>query len=413
MSKFLKFIVNLVVLLVIVIALALMVPQFLGVETVMNDNTDTETNLPTGSVAYGRNVNVGELKEGDRIIYSEGAQTYVYEITEMDTSAGSYQVRDVYSAQSGDTTVKLTKNVAKVVLVVPFIGYAAIALQTTEGLIVVGLGVVFLVILFILSELWRKDKYDDEEEEEEEQGSEDSGEEEEEILTRKERRRLKKEEKRRRKLERKGYDDEEEEETLAPLNFDQPEEMSGERQEEEMAFSAEAEGEQPEETVCADETTEISQSEQAEDATVILPDLEEIMSLAQEEDAEEAEEVITAAEPEQVSDATGVLPEAEEFFAAEEREEEAQENSGEFQDMTQVLPEIADPEEISEEVETEINNIEETISAQKDITVNPDMVPVPPTVDELIQKAQAAGDAPEIKKDEENNVTILDYSDIL
>ena len=211
MSKFLKFIVNLVVLLVIVIALALMVPQFLGVETVMNDNTDTETNLPTGSVAYGRNVNVGELKEGDRIIYSEGAQTYVYEITEMDTSAGSYQVRDVYSAQSGDTTVKLTKNVAKVVLVVPFIGYAAIALQTTEGLIVVGLGVVFLVILFILSELWRKDKYDDEEEEEEEQGSEDSGEEEEEILTRKERRRLKKEEKRRRKLERKGYDDEEEE----------------------------------------------------------------------------------------------------------------------------------------------------------------------------------------------------------
>ena len=54
MSKILKIIVNLVVLFSIIVAAALLVPPFAGVDTVMNDNTGTETNLPIGSVAYGK-----------------------------------------------------------------------------------------------------------------------------------------------------------------------------------------------------------------------------------------------------------------------------------------------------------------------------------------------------------------------
>ena len=46
MSKILKIIVNLVVLFSIIIAAALLVPPFAGVDTVMNDNTGTDTNLP-------------------------------------------------------------------------------------------------------------------------------------------------------------------------------------------------------------------------------------------------------------------------------------------------------------------------------------------------------------------------------
>ena len=51
MSKFLKIIVNLVIVVAIVIAAALLIPPFAGVYTVMNDNTETDTNLPIGSVA--------------------------------------------------------------------------------------------------------------------------------------------------------------------------------------------------------------------------------------------------------------------------------------------------------------------------------------------------------------------------
>ena len=63
MSKFLKVIVNLVVLFSIVVAAALLVPPFAGIDTVMNDNTNTETNIPVGSVAYGKEIKVKELKK--------------------------------------------------------------------------------------------------------------------------------------------------------------------------------------------------------------------------------------------------------------------------------------------------------------------------------------------------------------
>ena len=144
----------------------------------------------------------------------------IYEIQDMDASAGVYQVKDVYSKSSDTENINLNKSVPKVVVVVPFIGYAAIALQSKEGLIVVGVGIVFLVILFILSELWRKDR-DDEEEDEDEDGDTDEEEDEdedEEKLSFGERRRLRKEEKRRRKLAKKGLLDEEEDEELPPAS---------------------------------------------------------------------------------------------------------------------------------------------------------------------------------------------------
>ena len=211
MSKFLKIIVNLVVIAAIAVAAALLVPPFAGIDTVMNDNTETDANLPVGSVAYGRTLNSQELEVGDRIIYSEGSSDYVYEITDMDASAGAYRVRDPYNENSDDQSVTIQKSISRVLVVVPFIGYGAIALQRTEGLLVVGLGIVFLIILFILSEIWRKDRDEEVDEDEEEDESEDDSQEEEEsdedeekVLSRRERRRLKKEEKRRRKREKKG-----------------------------------------------------------------------------------------------------------------------------------------------------------------------------------------------------------------
>ena len=226
MSKFLKIIVNLVVIAAIAVAAALLGPPFAGIDTVMNDNTETDTNLPVGSVAYGRTADTSGLKVGDRIIYSEGASDYIYEITDMDASAGVYKVSDPYNSNSEAQNITIQKSIPKVVLVVPFIGYGAIALQSTEGLIVVGLGIVFLIILFILSEIWRKDRDEEEEDEESEEDmqneeEDDEDEEEDEVLSRRERRRLKKEEKRRRKMAKREAmeEDEDEEAWMAEYNL--------------------------------------------------------------------------------------------------------------------------------------------------------------------------------------------------
>ena len=395
MSKFLKIIVNLVVIAAIAVAAALLVPPFAGVDTVMNDNTETDTNLPVGSVAYGRSTDAGDLEVGDRIIYSEGSSDYIYEITDMDASAGAYRVSDPYNRNSDEQNITIQKSVPRVVLVVPFIGYGAIALQSTEGLIVVGLGIVFLIILFILSEIWRKDRDEEEDDEEDEEDSQDEDEredeEEEEVLSRRERRRLKKEEKRRRKMARKGIreEDEEEEETEEGLSEDQDFEEPVSRENFSTEEDLDKAVEEAMSSVAAG-VSKISEPEQVPDATIVMPD---ISSLDQENIPDEIQEV-----PEEIQQEEWDVPLSEETESLEEiAEEEKPEEEMEAEAEAQ---EEEEPEEIPETLEEERS-------------FNPESVPNAPTIEELLAKAQAAGDTPEVKEDKDNQVTLLDYSDIL
>ena len=98
-------------------------------------------------------------------------------------------------------------------------------------------------------------------------------------------------------------------------------------------------------------------------------------------------------------------------------------------DEEQVSEEVfeADEEPISEEVleadeevlKTDVPEdiiIEETqteMFTEEENPINVNAVPKTPSIDELLAKAAAAGEQPEVKKDEENEVTLLDYSDLL
>lgn len=401
MSKVLKFIVNLVVLLSIVVAVALLVPPLLGVDTVINDNSNIETNLPVGAVAYGRQVDTEKLKKEDKILYMEGSAQYVYEIQDMDTTAGSYKVKDVYNKNSDAESITLQDKVSKVVITIPFIGYAAIALQSKTGLMVVGAVIILLIILFILSEVLRRgddDEEEDEEEYEEEDDEDDEDEEDEPGYW--ERRRLKKEEKRRRKLEKKGLleeDDEEEQEqedmndVFVPENtFSEP--AASEPEQELQGFD---EAMKDAMSSIASGIAQVSEPENVPDATVVMPDAEELEKAVQ-----EAEGMLETAEE----------PEVQEFAAETELEPEAEE--------TQAVENIeADmPEDIAEDIIIEETPTEETevqLSEEEEIPVNVNAVPKTPSLNELLAKAAAAGEEPEVKKDEENEVTLLDYSDLL
>lgn len=398
MSKVLKFIVNLVVLLSIVVAAALLVPPLLGVDTVINDNSNIETNLPVGAVAYGRQVDTEKLKKEDKILYMEGSAQYVYEIQDMDTTAGSYKVKDVYNKNNDAESITLQDKVSKAVITIPFIGYAAIALQSKTGLMVVGAVIILLIILFILSEVLRRG--DDDEEEDEEEYEEEDDEDEEDEPGYWERRRLKKEEKRRRKLEKKGLleeDDEEEQEqedmndVFVPENtFSEP--AASEPEQELQGFD---EAMKDAMSSIASGIAQVSEPENVPDATVVMPDAEELEKAVQ-----EAEGTLETAEE----------PEVQEFAAEIELEPEAEE--------TQAVENIeADmPEDIAEDIIIEETPTEETevqLSEEEEIPVNVNAVPKTPSLNELLAKAAAAGEEPEVKKDEENEVTLLDYSDLL
>ena len=389
MSKFLKFIVNLVVICAILVAAALLVPPFAGVNTVMNDNSSKDTNLPVGSVAYGREIDAASLKKGDKIIYTNNNKAYVYKVTDMDSSAGSYKVKSVYDKNAKEETVQLINNAVKVVVVVPYIAYAAIALQSKEGLIVVGLGVIFLIILFILAELWRKDEADDEDEDEEASDEEDSeddedeDDDEEEKLSRRERKRLKKEEKRRKKLAKKGLLDEEETEDeeeeapvleAAPVPEKQPDEYDS-AMKDAMASIAES--------IAKVQNGEIEAPEKVQETIVPQETAEIILGM---EDAEETESSDASA-VEMVSDDSAVQETAEKEAAQPQEETAAQEEVQQEEEME------SEPEEVP--------------------VVDKEAVLPAPSVTELLSKAEAAGESPEVIEDKDNEVTLLDYSKLI
>lgn len=353
MSKFLKFIVNLVVLCTVVVALALLVPPLAGVKTVMIDDAGKDTNLPVGSVTYGKYIDTADLEKGDKILLENDGAVYEYTVREADSAAGSYTLVDAHDRTAEEQTAELKGEAAKSIVTIPYIAYAAMALQSTEGLIMAGLAIVFLIILFILSELW---KDDDDEEDEEDEEDEDIPEEEALPLSRKERKRAAKEAKRAAKAEakmkkkraKKGYDDEEDEEAdeAEVLVEEEPEQLAEEvikASLESVAFDISEAADQKEEAP-VEKTQEIPSVKAAEEAV-----------------AETAEEVVSE-------------PAAEKAVQEPERSEEQDE--------------------------------QDAIVARERILPSQ-------SLDVLISKATVEGDEPDIIEDEEAGVTLLDYSDII
>ena len=201
MSKVLKTIVNVILFCAIVVAAGLLIPPFAGITTVMVDDVDMQTNLPQGSVAYAVEKDRSELKQGDKVLISQEGRQYVYVVDSIDGS--SVVLDDQLSTDGGTTQQELGSTVQKVMLVVPVIGYVSMALRSTEGLIIVGLAVVFVIILFILAEVWKKDD-DEEEDEENEDAQEDESEEEEPaVMSRRQKKKARKADKKKQKQEEK------------------------------------------------------------------------------------------------------------------------------------------------------------------------------------------------------------------
>lgn len=403
MSKFLKLIVDLVIICTILIAAALLVPPLAGVKTVMNDNSTAETNLPVGSVAYGKQTDAVNLKKGQKIVYTKNNQAYVYEISDVsDSENDTYLVKDAYDKKTEERSVELSGDVMKLSFVVPLIAYAAIAVQSKEGLILIGLGIVFLIILFILAELWRKDKKDMEETKSE-------------------------------------SEEKNTEEKVIPLESKRSEEPKNEKQEEAQPETAkEYESVQKTENI----QTEFEQNPKSDENSY----LQDAVEMSKEGTVVPADEKEIASEKTQVlkpellksellKSGETVEEPAEEETAAEQVEGIQEESAGEVLVPTEEpKTEEIKPEEnedtigleakIEEALNTEIVKMksEESETVQGEKTSESEEEPkveevveevLPsPSVEELLRNAQAHGDHPEVIEDSDNKVTLLDYTNL-
>ena len=170
MSKVLKFIVHFIVICTIVCVVGLAVPPFLGITTEIMDDSSKDTNLPMGSVTYAIPVKTESAAVGDYILYQGESAAYKYMITEMDQENHIFKVIDKTDASGETISVEVKDYIPKAVITVGYVGYLLIATESIEGLIILGLAVLFLIILYIIAELWKKEPQDDYEDEDPEPG---------------------------------------------------------------------------------------------------------------------------------------------------------------------------------------------------------------------------------------------------
>ena len=170
MSKFLKFIVHFIVICTIVCVVGLAVPPFLGITTEIMNDSSKETNLPMGSVTYAIPVQTEEAAVGDSILYQSDSKAYRYMITEMDKKNNLFKVVDPSDKSGEAITVEVKDYIPKVVITIGYVGYLLIATESIEGLIILGLAVLFLIILYIVAELVKKEPQDDYDQEDTEPG---------------------------------------------------------------------------------------------------------------------------------------------------------------------------------------------------------------------------------------------------
>lgn len=421
MSKFLKAIVNIVLLVAILSAGALLIPPLLGVTTKVSDGTGN-TNLSRGSVTYATSAQATELEVGDRILQEDSNGSYIYTVSSIAADTSTYTVTDEVSGNTTD--LQLTGGVQKVALTVPVIGMLSLTLQSREGIIILGLCVAFLIILFILSEVWRKDDDEDEDEDEEEdadEAEEDSDEEEEKPLSRKEKRRLKKEARRKAKEAEEEDDEEEdvEEDEQKPVKESAETETEPEQDEtltaaavsEEAAETEEDEmiirdlEEEPEESTVVD-TGHLKAAPMQEEKEEILEALGEAApkKSVEEEEAEALERSLAEAVGELLNEEENETPSADVTATAKEETENKDNN---IEETTETDSE--ETEETEEIASAETEEPQEEPSEEEPIEL---AIPIH-TAKELLKKAEEAGDHPEVIEDKETGVTILDYSDIL
>lgn len=350
MSKLLKVIVNTLLLLAILSAGALVIPPFAGITTLVSDGMGN-TNISRGAVTYAKKTDTSSVATGDKILVDDNSGKYIYTIQSLDTAAGTASVKNVISGDTTEITVRAT--VSKVIVTIPVIGFLSMAAQSREGIMIIGLAILFLVILFILSEVWKRDEEEDEEEEEEDEDDEKASEE---LRSRK----------KAALVEKKKREEQEMTEQLRAADQKTAEE---EKQDEFEIPDLEEEG-----------------TEQVSFHTVDLQNLVR---------GEETEEI-----PEAVEE-TKIVEEA----AAEETAEEVTEETEET--------ESAEPETV-EEIEEFEETIEEPEEEPEPEPSEPIELAMPVyTAEELLQKAHAAGDDPKVIEDPATGITILDYSDIL
>lgn len=403
MSKVLKFIVHFIVICTILCVLALALPPFFGVETVIMDSSDKATNLPMGSVTYAIPVKTDTVTVGTPILVQEDSKTYRYNLVNVNPETNTGTVIDPSTSSEEGITVSVHNWVPKVVVTIGWIGYLLIATESLEGMIILGLAILFLIILYVIAELWKKEPEDE---------YEDASGETKHVKTEKE---LKAEEKAREKRMNK------EDREMLKLKKKEEKKAKENRKKirtggfvDEIYEDDEDDSEEVQPQVSAQAAaTEAHEVLKKEIAAATAEDTSSLQTTpAKDEDLEEFEKELMALDDDDdednVSDTKEINLKSEDMDKDEAESDD--EDKTEAEEPAQAGDEAGIKEDDKETDEKSASGEEPEKPEESEVR----RLAIPRyTASQLQAKARKAGDAPDIVRDSITKVTLFDYSDII
>lgn len=375
MAKFFKILMNIILILFIAALCAVFIPPFFGI-SVNAASPNVETNMSIGSAAYGVKESLSDINAGDNIIVNDSDSVYLYEVAEVNADNGELTVRK--SSNSDTEVIELRRTASKVVIVIPLIGYILIALQSFEGLIILGLAVALVIILFIISRVIAKNH------DEEDNGSASD------------------------KEDDFGYFKELAASTDRPSSLDALATMS-------MA-SISDEAAEPVNTVPTDT---IALDEEIEDLSELV--LEPADNNEHDNISDEVTKLSSEIEneTEKKADDEAISGNADtsesEPTIVETSSEETSEETSEFSSLEGALEQVLSTNQINQTPEDVVPNAvsagEQT--ANEETSTEIELAIPSHSLDELLQEAYAKGEDPQVKKDSATGITLVDYSSCL
>ncbi len=368
MSKFLKFIVGIVLAVFIAAGAGLIIPQFLGIDVTVVQET-TVSNQKVGTAVYSKKEDVSSLAAGQKILELDTNKLNVLTVTDYDADNSVITV-------TGGTgrTATVSRNYLRVLVAVPFIGFLSIATQSVTGLIVLAAVLALIIIVFIIAEILKKgsDDYDEDEEEPEEDDDTFYTD-----LAEKKRKSDREEEEKYNKKKHKK-------DSARKTKSSRADRHSGKRRP----------GDEDEDYTEEDEEKRSSSARKRPESEKARTKLQTEPDSGMTEISDSSEQGEEDLEPEEKEIGTDSLPDVQ---AALEAALENQPLNRTSEDYTLQQPEKPDA---SQKEETEARDeIELAMPAH--------------TAEELLEKAYADGLDPKLKKDETTGVTLVDYSDSL
>ena len=368
MSKFLKFIVGIVLAVFIAAGAGLIIPQFLGIDVTVVQET-TVSNQKVGTAVYSKKEDVSSLAAGQKILELDTNKLNVLTVTDYDADNSAITV-------TGGTgrTATVSRNYLHVLVAVPFIGFLSIATQSVTGLIVLAAVLALIIIVFIIAEILKKGSDDYDEDEEEPEEDDDT------FYTD--------------LAEKKRKSDREEEEKYNKKKHKKDSARKTKNSRADRHSGKRRPGDEDEDYTEEDEEKRSSSARKRPESEKARTKLQTEPDSGMTEISDSSEQGEEDLEPEEKEIGTDSLPDVQ---AALEAALENQPLNRTSEDYTLQQPEKPDA---SQKEETEARDeIELAMPAH--------------TAEELLEKAYADGLDPKLKKDETTGVTLVDYSDSL